>query len=110
NVLRAPVISFTAPDNVPAEVIHRNDLRWNRGIFLRYPHNLPLSVIFYHLQIARIVEGPNSRGIFELGADNRAIFAFMQTASVYALKLRISAQAAVTSRQVFCKSLQVNVT
>ena len=57
DVLRSPVVIRAAGNDIPAQVIHRDDLRRNLGLLDDGPQHLPAIVFAHHLEIARVVNG-----------------------------------------------------
>ena len=109
NVLHPPVIARASADHVPAQVVHRNDLRWQLRAAVNWPHNLPCVSGSLHSQITRIVEWSHAGRIMELGTHCRFLISSVQHSNIKTLERRNGEQAAVTAGELANERVLVHV-
>ena len=50
NILGSPIVANGAVNYVPAQIVHRDHLRWNNSLLLNRPFHTPLAAVPHYVQ------------------------------------------------------------
>src|SRR3954468_14417931 len=109
-ILGAPLVRFRiAMDDVPAQVIHRDDLGRKVGFVALWPHNLPVAVVVHQLEILVFVERADGGDPIQAGTDDCLIAVVGDHPALRFLQMRERLQAAVASRNIVVQRRKIDV-